>query len=415
MHAPGGANKPAVARAAPSPQPSEALRAGFARHVEAWLCDLQGLINAEVDKCRAELMHEAAVLRQQLDAEWARVLSERESLQQEKDALVVREEALEREKATLQGCRSPADVLDLNVGGQAFCTVKRSTLCLVENSALNSMFSGRWEGSLERDSAGRIFVDFPPEIFMPLVDYLRQKSIEDPADPVEPPDVPAERLPPFKRMLTYYGLVDTIWPRPEGKWQLAWGHIQISDEDRVITVNAQRDTYQAAAINVMRLWRSSHFVWQLHVSKTRNETPWYYDSVAFGLVHSPDSSSSCLATERQPSANDLMMNLRGDMTEDFPNASIDLGGMPAEQTGLDVEVRVRNRRFAIFFNGREHASVAVPPRLSEASSALLVAVTYPWIQVQLALDCSISLPSARALARLPQWGCSEAAQAVFQT
>lgn len=355
-----------MAPAAPGPQTSEVLRHAFGKHMEAWLSDLQSVVNAEVDRCRMELMHEAAVRRQQLDAEWTRLLAERETLQQEKDALVVREEAMEREKSMLLGKRQVSDVLDLNVGGQTFCSVRRATLCLVENSALGSMFSGRWETSMERDTAGRVFVDFPPEIFMPLVDYLRQKSIEDPSDPVAPPDMSPERLPAFKRMLTYYGLLDTIWPRPEGKWETAWGHIQINDEDRTITVNAQRDTYQAAAFNAMRLWRSAHPVWKLHVTKTRNDAPWYYDSVAFGLVSA--SAASGLATERSPSVGDLMFNLRGDVREDFPNASVDLGGgMPAEQCDLDIEIRMKNRQFVLEFNGREHMTVTLPPGLHESN------------------------------------------------
>jgi len=363
------------------PQTSEALHQAFSKHVEVALSDLQSIINVEVERCRKELIREAAVRQQQADAEWTKLLSERKTLQQEKDALVMREEALEREKALLQGNRGPSDVLDLNVGGQTFCSVRRATLSMVENSGLGSMFSGRWESSLERDSAGRIFVDFPPEIFMPLVDFLRQKCIEDPANPVEPPNMPPERMAAFKRMLAYYGLVDTLWPRPEGKWETAWGHMLISDEDRAITVTAQRDTYQAAAFNAQRLWRSPHPLWRLHVTKTRSDAPWYYDSVAFGLVSMVNSSA--LATDRHASVSDLILNLRGDVREDFPNASIDLGGMPAEQCSLDIEIRMRNRQFVLEFNGREHMTETLPPGLQESSCCLLVAVTYPWISVKL--------------------------------
>ena len=56
---------------------------------------------------------------------------------------------------------SDNDIIHLNVGGHKL-TTKRSTLCQVEGSLLASMFSGRWEDSLERDQDGAIFFDFNP-------------------------------------------------------------------------------------------------------------------------------------------------------------------------------------------------------------------------------------------------------------
>ena len=71
---------------------------------------------------------------------------------------------------------SDNDIIHLNVGGHKL-TTKRSTLCQVEDSLLASMFSGRWEDSLERDKDGAIFFDFNPQYFLVILDYLRTKKM----------------------------------------------------------------------------------------------------------------------------------------------------------------------------------------------------------------------------------------------
>eukprot|EP00421_Protoceratium_reticulatum_P034157 CAMPEP_0168481762 /NCGR_PEP_ID=MMETSP0228-20121227/64681_1 /TAXON_ID=133427 /ORGANISM="Protoceratium reticulatum, Strain CCCM 535 (=CCMP 1889)" /LENGTH=71 /DNA_ID=CAMNT_0008498145 /DNA_START=11 /DNA_END=223 /DNA_ORIENTATION=+ len=70
-------------------------------------------------------------------------------------------------------------------------------------------------------------------------------------------------------------------------------------------VSAQRDTYQAAAFNTMRMRRSSHLTWKLNIFKTRMDAPWYYDSVAFGVVSTASASS---VADLRASQADLMLN-----------------------------------------------------------------------------------------------------------
>jgi len=361
-------------------QPSESLRIAFGPRVEAWLGDLQGIVDAEVARCHDQLQRDVEVRRQELEAEWSRLLAERERLQRERDALGAARAALDHEKALMQGHHEPADVVDLNIGGQIHCSVKRATLCQVEQSALGSMFSGRWEGSMERDSAGRVFIDCEPELFMPLINYLRQRSIQDPSEPAEAPDVPAQRLASFKRMLTYYGMLDTVWPRPEGKWELGWGHLTIDDEQRTITVNAQGDSYQAAAFNTVRVQCSPRLTHKLRISKLRNDAPWFYDSVAFGVVSALSNSQDLCF---QASKTDLLLNLKGDIGDESANASIDLGGVPADLASIDAEITIKQPNLMVSFNEREHMSAPLPPGICETSCCLLLAVTYPWIQVQL--------------------------------
>lgn len=383
---------PASVRGKPGGQPqvSEELRRAFLIQSEDWLCALQHIVDDEVQKCRTELLKEVGEKQLELDSEWRKLLAERELLTQERADLVVREEALEREKQTLQGSRSPSDVVDLNVGGQITCSVRRSTMLLEEHSALASIFSGRWDDSLERDKSGRIFIDFSPDIFMPLVDFLRQKTIENPDDPVEPPEVAHEKMAAFKRMLEYYNMLDAVWPRPEGRWEEAWGQIEIGEDARMLTVSAQRDPYHAAAFNVLRLNRGGPPKWDLLVSKTRSDAPWYYDSFAVGVVKARDHNRP---HDWKASYRDLSLNLRGGTNSNLSSGissvdSTDMHGvMHAEEDAISITVTQEPDKLTMTVNNGTQLTTSVTGiDLSSESCCLLVAVTYPWIRIELVTD-----------------------------
>ena len=106
---------------------------------------------------------------------------------------------------------SDNDIIHLNVGGHKL-TTKRSTLCQVEGSLLASMFSGRWEDSLERDQDGAIFFDFNPQYFVVILDYLRAKKIATPEHPASLPKVAEDQAESFNNLLAYLGLSDEIVP-----------------------------------------------------------------------------------------------------------------------------------------------------------------------------------------------------------
>ena len=106
---------------------------------------------------------------------------------------------------------SDNDIIELNVGGHKL-TTKRSTLCQVEGSLLASMFSGRWEDSLERDKDGAIFFDFNPQYFLVILEYLRAKKIATPAHPAPLPKVAEDQAESFNNLLEYLGLSDEIVP-----------------------------------------------------------------------------------------------------------------------------------------------------------------------------------------------------------
>ena len=101
------------------------------------------------------------------------------------------------------------DIINLNVGGQKL-TTKRSTLCQVESSLLAIMFSGRWEESLERDQDGAVFLDFNPQYFVLILDYLRDKRIAQPGKPISLPKVADDQSERFNNLLQYLGLRDLI-------------------------------------------------------------------------------------------------------------------------------------------------------------------------------------------------------------
>ena len=106
---------------------------------------------------------------------------------------------------------SDNDIIELNVGGHKL-TTKRSTLCQVEDSLLASMFSGRWEDSLERDKDGAIFFDFNPQYFLVILEYLRAKKIATPEHPAPLPKVAEDQAESFNNLLEYLGLSDEIVP-----------------------------------------------------------------------------------------------------------------------------------------------------------------------------------------------------------
>ena len=90
-------------------------------------------------------------------------LEERESsLEQREEALRKAIEGVEHEKRLMAG-QKPSDVLQINVRGTKL-SVLRSTECQLESSLMAAKFSGRWDGSVEKDADGAFFIDHPIEL-----------------------------------------------------------------------------------------------------------------------------------------------------------------------------------------------------------------------------------------------------------
>ena len=83
----------------------------------------------------------------------------------------------------------------------------------IEGSLLASMFSGRWEQSLDHDSQGRIFLDFEPYCFQQILTSLRCRQLraeveeKTAAPPVEPATEDA-----YNCLVDYLGLGEALGP-----------------------------------------------------------------------------------------------------------------------------------------------------------------------------------------------------------
>ena len=118
----------------------------------------------------------------------ALVASERRGVKRAREELGEERAAFATEKAAMATVVQKSDIIKLNVGGQLFMT-KRATLTQEEDSVLAGMFSGRWEGSFDKDPEGHIFLDFNPVFFGKVLDQLRSNQLR--GKPVAWRDVPA--------------------------------------------------------------------------------------------------------------------------------------------------------------------------------------------------------------------------------
>ena len=99
------------------------------------------------------------------------------------------------------------------------------------------MFSRNWKHGLKRDQDGAIVLDFNPEHFGWILNYLRAKKISTPAIPPVFPKVPKDKIKNFNIFLKYLGLsVDRFYGRSSSV---------ILQDDRRVAVHdsAQGHTY----------------------------------------------------------------------------------------------------------------------------------------------------------------------------
>ncbi|KAL3918826.1 MAG: hypothetical protein SGARI_007356, partial [Bacillariaceae sp.] len=133
------------------------------------------------------------------------LMKKKEQDLEQREAEIKKTEARLEEKYPNHGKES--DVMNLNVGGACICVLRR-TLTQIEGSLLASMFSGRWDDNLEKDTEGKIFIDQDIELFKPLVNYLRALSNQTQLTQLpKPPKFDNELTRRnFETMLEYYGV-----------------------------------------------------------------------------------------------------------------------------------------------------------------------------------------------------------------
>ena len=78
------------------------------------------------------------------------------------------------------GSRSPVTI---NIGGEKLIAVSADLFDILGENKISSMLSGRWEPV--RDADGNIFVDYSPEVFMPLVEWLRHRRDASPRSEIK--------------------------------------------------------------------------------------------------------------------------------------------------------------------------------------------------------------------------------------
>ncbi|CAB4044374.1 Chaperone dnaK2, partial [Paramuricea clavata] len=121
-----------------------------------------------------------------------------------------REKALNDEKERMMKIEvEDDDVISLNIGGKIMAA-SRSTLCQVEGSLLASMFSGRWEERLKKDKHENVFLDFNPDCFKLILNYLRAKKIETPRSKAKEPKPPRDETSNYWNLVDYLGLHEEL-------------------------------------------------------------------------------------------------------------------------------------------------------------------------------------------------------------
>lgn len=148
-------------------------------------------------------------------AQWHSILEAKEkALKEREDAF---EQRLRLFEAKYPHAGKESDVLHLNVGGSTNIAVLRSTLTNFGESMLSSRFCGRWDDSVDKDKYGNFFIDEDPELFVRLLNYLRQCSKKKRNDITMPPPPPTRQ---FCWMLEYFDLMSLVYPP---NWLRVWG------------------------------------------------------------------------------------------------------------------------------------------------------------------------------------------------
>eukprot|EP01102_Stenamoeba_stenopodia_P004306 TRINITY_DN14629_c0_g1_i1.p1 TRINITY_DN14629_c0_g1~~TRINITY_DN14629_c0_g1_i1.p1 ORF type:complete len:592 (-),score=167.69 TRINITY_DN14629_c0_g1_i1:103-1878(-) len=100
-------------------------------------------------------------------------------------------------------------IVKLNVGGKKIST-KCSTLTQIKGSFLASLFSTHMnESNLELDEEGYVFLDYNPQCFQKILDFLRAIRLCDP-DRVEKPVIPDDIRQDFEILAKHLGVADVI-------------------------------------------------------------------------------------------------------------------------------------------------------------------------------------------------------------
>ena len=155
------------------------------------------------------------------------------------------------------------DIIQLNVGGQKFTTT-RFTLRQVNGSLLDTMFSRNWTHGLKRDQDGAIVLDFNPEHFGWILNYLRAKKISTPEKLPVFPKVPQDERKNFNILLKYLGLsVDRFYMRSSKVSLQENGIVAVHDSTQSHTYVLGENVYQSGTIRFklkLESFQNNHWI-----------------------------------------------------------------------------------------------------------------------------------------------------------
>eukprot|EP00386_Alphamonas_edax_P010261 GDKI01033267.1.p1 GENE.GDKI01033267.1~~GDKI01033267.1.p1 ORF type:complete len:326 (+),score=87.31 GDKI01033267.1:54-980(+) len=184
--------------------------------------------------------------RQQAFDMFTQVLAEQKAeLDAKEEQLEKREQLFEAEKKRMMSVVvQDTDIIELNVGGRAFTTT-RATLCVEEDTLLANMFSGRWEGSLRTDKKGRIFLNFDPDLFALLLNYLRDKeltNLQGKNTPKFPVCRDEDKRESFTCMLEYLGFLGSGKPTHNVRFSVTHSASQLTVSSDGLVVDGSTHT-----------------------------------------------------------------------------------------------------------------------------------------------------------------------------
>jgi len=154
----------------------------------------------------AELEDKVASDKVQLEADRAKMKQDQEQLIEERAELEAEKEAMSKLDA------GSNDLISLNFRGEKTVTVKRSTLCQVEGSMMAAMFSGRYDDKLDFDKDGNVFLSYPPQVMVPLMDWLTVSLDLAPGTKHHDVDIPSEYMTMWQGTLKFFGLENVVNP-----------------------------------------------------------------------------------------------------------------------------------------------------------------------------------------------------------
>jgi hypothetical protein len=148
------------------------------------------------------------------------------------------------------------------------------------------MFSGRWEGAHKRDDDGAVFLDYNPEIFVPILNCLRAMKYATPGNPPSFPQLREDQMKDFKRFIQYLGLSGEIFP-PE-KFNRHSSNVTLQ-EGGTVAVHGPNNGHSHSYVLGENVYQQGIVRFKLKVESFKNE--WMFVGIVKADIVPPDNYS----------------------------------------------------------------------------------------------------------------------------